>query len=191
MASYGLLGSTGYEPQSATPGRFKEYPMALLARRDRQSETQSQMRRQRPQSLRDEIDRVFDEFFPSPWSMMRSPSMGIREFTPTVDLSEANDAITVTAELPGMNEDDIHVDLDEEMLTISGERRDEKEDEGEGGGRRYREISYGSFRRDIVLPYRIDADKVKASFKNGMLKITLPKSPEEAARRRSIQIGRG
>jgi HSP20 family protein len=94
-------------------------------------------------------------------------------FNPHVDVTENDQEIKVVAELPGLTEKDVEVSLANDMLTISGEKKAEKEDKGENYYRLER--SYGSFQRTIPLPTEVEADKVDATFKNGVLQITLPK----------------
>ena len=122
---------------------------------------------------------MFDEFFhgvfPSPYRRMETR---MAEFAPSIDVSETGKAIKVTAELPGLEEKDISVTLDEDYLILSGERKEEKKEEKEEYY--HREMSYGSFERAIPLSAKVDADKAEASFKNGVLKISLPKIPGAA-----------
>lgn len=127
------------------------------------------------QTLQQDMDRLFDEFFSGfglrPFGVFRE-QMGA--FTPQVDVVEGDKEIKVSAELPGLDEKDIQVTLSHNLLTISGEKKEEKEDKGKNYYRMER--SYGSFRRSIPLPREIDADKVEAAFKKGVLTITLPKT---------------
>ena len=139
-------------------------------------------------TLRDEINRLFDDFmgFGSPWGGASMLSTPMREFIPNVDVTDMDGEVKVTAELPGMAQDDVNVELEEDMLTISGEKKQEEEEEE--GGRTWRESSYGSFVRQIPLPAHIDAKSAKASFKNGRLRVTLPKAQEEESRRQKIAV---
>jgi len=102
------------------------------------------------------------------------------------EVSETDDEIRVKAELPGMDEKDIAVELEENMLVIRGERKAEKETKN----RNYHvsEMSYGGYHRSIPLPARIDRDKAKAKFKRGVLTLTLPKTEKARAERRRIPI---
>ena len=103
-----------------------------------------------------------------------------------VDVSETDGQIKVSAELPGMSEKDIKVELDEDTVTISGEKKEDEEKET--GGRYWRESSYGSFRRDVPLPSGVDTDNAKASFKNGKLHVTIPKSEDAKEKRKSVEV---
>jgi HSP20 family protein len=137
-------------------------------------------------ALHDEMDRLFDRFLSDPFGL--SPLKGWREmagrFSPRIDVSETEEAIHVAAELPGMDRDDVEVSVTKDMLTISGEKRTEKETKEKY--MRTVERSYGSFQRTIPLPEDIETDKVQATFRKGVLEIELPKSPE--ARRRTKRI---
>jgi HSP20 family protein len=121
--------------------------------------------------LRQEMDRLFDRFFERGWDEF--PALG--EWAPSLDVSETKDALVVKAEMPGMELKDVEVVLDQDVLTIKGEKRQEKEEKDE---RHHRvERSYGAFTRRVRLPVSVDAAKVKASFKNGLLVVTMPKAP--------------
>ena len=131
-------------------------------------------------SLQRRMNEIFDDFWrgfqlPSiDW-----PSLGDTRLTPKVNVEADAKAIRIQAELPGMDEKDIQVSLNDDVLTISGERRSEKEEKDKNYLRR--EFSYGSFHRAIPVPPNVQADKIKATFKNGVLKVELP-IPEEVAR---------
>ena len=105
---------------------------------------------------------------------------------PQIDVSETAKEIRVTAELPGMEEKDLEVSLVEGALTIRGEKSEEHEEDK--GDVHRSERQYGMFERTIRLPSEVDADKVKASFKKGVLKITLPKTKEAQSNRRVIPV---
>jgi HSP20 family protein len=138
-------------------------------------------------SLQRNIDQLFDDVFSGfnlrPFGDF-DESFGA--FTPTVDVSENDNEIRVAAELPGLADDDIDVSLEHNVLTISGEKKHESEDKGENYHRIER--SYGTFRRSIALPEGIDADKVDATFKNGVLTVTLPKTPEARKEVKKIAV---
>ena len=123
-------------------------------------------------NFRKEMDRLFDRFFEPEWPEMTK----LGEWEPTVDLSETKDAVVVKAELPGVEQKDISVSLQDGMLTIKGEKEAEKEEKD----KRYHRVerSYGAFYRSIRLPASVDASKVAASFKDGVLTVTLPKAAE-------------
>jgi HSP20 family protein len=135
-----------------------------------------------------EMNRMFDDFlsdFPlaSRWSERQPAPLS---FSPRVDVSETDKEVNVTAELPGMDEKDLTVEMDDAAITVRGEKKAEKEDKGKNWYRR--EQSYGSFHRVIPLPTTVDGSKAKAKFKKGVLSITVPKRQDEQARRKAITI---
>ena len=105
---------------------------------------------------------------------------------PAVNVEETADELLLTAELPGTPEEDIHVDIENNILTIRGEKREAREEADEG--RRYHvwERRYGSFHRAFTLPRSVEADAIRADFDDGVLTVRLPKSPE--AKSRAIEI---
>ena len=128
---------------------------------------------------------LFDEVFAGsadPFSF--GLTQPLADAAPKFEVSETDREVEVKAELPGMSEQDVEVLLDETSLTISGEKKQEQEDKR----RDYylSEVRYGSFRRVLPLPPGVDRDKVKASFKNGVLRLTLPKEPGTARKRIDI-----
>jgi HSP20 family protein len=123
-------------------------------------------------SLRDEMDKMWNRFF-GEWPSTE----GFRgEWAPSLDVSETEESIVVRAEVAGLDPKDIDISLTNDALTIKGKREQEKEEKEENYHRIER--SYGSFSRSIRLPKEVKGDKIKASCKNGVLKITLPKSKE-------------
>jgi HSP20 family protein len=148
---------------------------------------------QRPQedsllTIRDEMNRMFDEFFERPFGLspFSERSTLDRGFVPSMDVSETDKEINVKVELPGLEADDVDVTIGQNSLTISGEKRVEKEEEGE---RYYRaERSYGSFQRVIPLPEGVERENVDASFRNGVLSVKIPKSKEVQKSSKQIPI---
>jgi HSP20 family protein len=137
--------------------------------------------------FRRDMDQLFNGFL-SEWPGGRTSLMNRQfgSFVPEIDIKETDKEVRVTAELPGMEEKDIDVSLTEGVLTIKGEKREEHEEEK---GDTFRsERRYGMFERSIALPNGIDANGAKASFKKGVLKITLPKTAEAQSNRRRIAI---
>ena len=130
--------------------------------------------------LRDEIDRLFE----SPLHQLTRASQRLSDWTPALDVYEERDYFTVKMELPGMKKEDIEVSFHEGSLSISGERKTEtKHEETEV----YRsERFFGRFQRTVSLPSTVDPAKVKASYKDGILSITLPKT--EAAKPKHIDV---
>ena len=113
-------------------------------------------------------------------------SGGAALFAPRIDIHDRDNAIEVTAELPGVTEDDIDLRIEGDLLTLRGEKRNERKDEQA----HVVERSYGSFQRTVQLPFMPDRDKVRADFTDGVLTITLPKSDQEERSHR-IQIRKG
>jgi len=142
--------------------------------------------------LQDEMNRLFDDFLPAPFrgreDLLRFPDGGW-EFMPGVDVRETRKDVRVTAELPGVDEKDLDVRLDGNTLTIRGEKRDEKT-ETEGAWT-HSECCYGSFVRSIPLRAEVDPDRVKATFKRGVLKVTLQKAKPDAAETGRIEVKAG
>ena len=143
-------------------------------------------------ALRAEMDSLFDSFvggLPA-FSGMFGTS-GARSFalTPHVDVRETDKEIVVEAELPGIDEKDISLALQDGVLTIRGEKKHEHGEEKENY--RVMERRYGSFQRSLGLPDTVDQDKVEASFDNGVLKIKVPKRPEAIGKQRTIPIRKG
>jgi len=135
-------------------------------------------------SLHREMNRLFDDFFPD---FDVRPSMmgnGFNVGWPHMDLSETDKEVTVTAELPGMEEKDVELLLEDGMLTLKGEKRAETDDKDRQVSKRY----YGRFERHIPLGAEVQADKAEARFKNGVLTVTLPKNPDAQPKARRISI---
>lgn len=134
-----------------------------------------------------QINRVREElnrFFEDPLSVMRPGKSFFQGWEPSVDVYENEDQITVRAELPGMKREEISVSLDEDTLNISGERKREQESKE---GETYRSERYfGRFQRSVTLSHPVDAEKIQANYKDGVLTIRLPKA--EAGKRRHIEV---
>jgi HSP20 family protein len=130
-------------------------------------------------TLRDRMDRIVsrlsgepeENLFPSKWA-------------PTADVVETKDAIIIKVELPGLNEKDVAVEIENNVLSMHGERQLEKETEEKG----YRRIerSYGTFNRSFTLPLNVDTTKIAATFNNGLLEVSIPK--KETAKPRTINV---
>jgi len=134
------------------------------------------------------FDRLFEDFFGDrDWWPLAPVAEGT--FAPRVDVREKDKEVVVTAELPGLEEEDVEVELSDEGLTIRGEKKQEQEERGEGYYRAER--TYGAFQRFIDLPCEVDGEKAEAEFRNGILTVILPKRPEEQGNRKKIQIKRG
>lgn len=134
-------------------------------------------------TLHREMNRLFDDVFRGFGSPALAPSMEGRFAWPKVELSETDKALTVSADLPGMTEKDVQVEIANGVLTIRGEKKAEHK----GEGRYFSERYYGAFERQIPLD-DVQEDKVEATFKNGVLTVSLPKSdkPREGVKRIAI-----
>jgi HSP20 family protein len=132
-------------------------------------------------SLQKDINRLFEDFWP-----MRREDIEEGTLSPAIDVSEDKDNVYVVADLPGVEEKDIKLNFQNGILSISGEKSEEKESKDKNFHRVER--SYGSFSRSIALPTHIDAEKATAAFKNGVLEVTLPKKEEAKPQEISIRV---
>ena len=139
-------------------------------------------------TMRDEMDRVFERA-ESGWP--RWPALFKRDamVVPELDVRETTNAITVEAELPGVDEKDVSVTLANGLLTIRGEKKHEKEEKGDNY--HLAERSFGSFERSLRLPDTVDDSKVEAKFEKGVLKVTAAKKAEAVKVERKIEIKKG
>ena len=125
-------------------------------------------------SLQHQMNSLFDDFFSGFDVAPRSLATGgLGAFSPSIDVKESDKDFIIRAELPGVDDKDVEVAVTNNAVTIKGEKKEEKEDKGENYY--YMERSYGSFNRVIPLEMETDANKAEASFKNGILNITIPK----------------
>ncbi len=137
--------------------------------------------------IQQEINRVFDNFFKGfDLAPLDTFSDRFGKFYPSVDVKESDKEIIVTAELPGLEEKDFEVLMSDDTLTIKGEKKEEKEDKGKDYHRMER--SFGCFSRGVPLPEGIDTSKVDAQFKNGVLKITLPRTEDAKSKIKKIAV---
>ena len=123
------------------------------------------------ETLRHEMDRLFDRFFELRWDEFEA----VGEWAPKLDFSETKDAYLVKAEVPGVEQKDISVQIQNQVLTLKGEKHKEKEEKDEKYHRVER--SWGAFTRTLALPMGVETEKVSATFKDGLLTIKLPKAP--------------
>ena len=146
-------------------------------------------------ALRREIDRLFENFnggfFSSSAQRGTSNLDPFRGFdlalaSPAMDIAEKKGSYEISAELPGMDENNIELNLSDGMLTIAGEKTKERKEEEEGYY--VQERHYGSFRRSVRVPDDVDVDKIGARFRKGVLKITLPRKPGAAKPRKKIEV---
>lgn len=139
-------------------------------------------------SLHREMNRLFDDAYrgTAPAVRGRLAGQGGEMIKARINVSETDKELRVSAELPGVKQEDINVSLDDEVLTIRGEKKVEETSDKENY--HFMERSYGSFQRSLRLPFAVQADQVHADFKDGVLTVTLPKSPQQD-RSRKIEIG--
>lgn len=138
--------------------------------------------------FQEEFDHFFDDFFGRPFSILPFQH-GAHEFYPKPDVFETDHVLKVTVEIPGMDEKDFEVSINNGILSISGEKSSEHEEKN--GQYHCMERSYGSFRRDVLLPSEVDENKVEATFSKGILEVTLPKLTEETRKSRKIVVKKG
>jgi HSP20 family protein len=145
------------------------------------------------QRLADGMTSVFDDLTFGSVSLAprsgQATAANVAAFAPDIDVFQRGNELVVRADLPGVNADDVVVEVSDDAITISGERRQEHEEE-RGGVYRF-ERSYGSFLRTIPLPEGAIADQAKANFKDGVLEITMPAPPEQVSRGRRLEISKG
>ncbi|HYG73417.1 MAG TPA: Hsp20/alpha crystallin family protein [Planctomycetota bacterium] len=136
-------------------------------------------------ALQKEMNRLLEDFNQSfGMTAFDGEQKGI--WSPVVNVSEDDKNVTVSAELPGLDEKDVEVSVSDNILTIRGEKKEEKEDKGKNYYRMERH--YGSFQRDVVLPSEVEMDKADATFKRGVLTISLPKSKEAQKEVKKIEV---
>lgn len=130
----------------------------------------------------------FDEFQKS-MSRFASEVFGeteLKDFTPRVEVEENDKAVLLRAELPGMTEKDVEVEIENDYLTVKGEKKAEREERN--GGRYYSERSFGSFERTIRLPASVDREKIDAKIENGVLRVSIPKTAESKSHVKKIAV---
>ncbi|HLH11284.1 MAG TPA: Hsp20/alpha crystallin family protein [Methylovirgula sp.] len=140
-------------------------------------------------SLQHEIDRLFDDFGRNFFDFGRSfpglPSLRSADFVPRMNVSETDKMIEISAELPGLEEKDVDINFADDMLTIRGERKEEKEEKDKD----YKifERSYGAFARSVALPPGTDPNKIKANIDKGVLKVTVEKPTPKVAKKIDVK----
>ena len=169
--------------------------------RDQQRLTRTEARYEDPFRALDrfasEMDRIFDSLgfgrslFPRRVSGWMSPASSpeVSTWMPEIEMYQRNHELVVRADLPGLKKDEVKVDITDQAITIHGERRQEQQNEQ--GGVYRTERSYGSFYRQIPLPDGAMTDQAKATFKNGVLEITVPSPPDQVTRGRRLDITEG
>ncbi len=141
-----------------------------------------------------EMDRLMDSFFERGFGSLWRESGGAQEddwqgrtlWSPQIDVQQRNDSVIVRADLPGIDRENVQVEVEGDALIISGQRREEREEGGDEQGYHLLERSYGSFYRSVPLPQGVDPDRIEAAMRDGVLTVTLPLA--ENARPRRIEI---
>jgi HSP20 family protein len=137
-------------------------------------------------TIQNEMNRLFNSFFDTP---TLANGAALRRWVPATDLVETETDFVLRADLPGLSESDVNIELDDKVLTISGERKSEHEERQTGY---YRvERSFGSFRRTLTLPEGVDAESIRATFDKGVLEVTVPKPAQRAPHKVQISVGAG
>jgi HSP20 family protein len=136
-------------------------------------------------SLQSEMNRLFNTFFDTPTTGGNGD--GARRWIPSMDVVETESHYVLRADLPGLGEEDVSIELDDNVLTVSGERKAEHEEKKEGYHRVER--SFGTFRRSLTLPDGVDAEAIAATFDKGVLEVKIPKPEERKPRRVAIKVG--
>ncbi len=137
-------------------------------------------------TIQNEMNRLFNTFFDQPSATGRN-APGARRWIPPMDLVETGDHYVLRADLPGLSDEDVNVQLEDNVLTISGERTAEHEDQQEGYYRLER--AFGAFSRSLTLPEGVDPDSVQAHFDRGVLEIRIPKPEQKKPKTVQITLG--
>jgi HSP20 family protein len=134
-------------------------------------------------SLQSDMNRFFDAMFQAP-AGGGGQAAQLRRWTPAMDLAETEDAFVLRADLPGVSQEDVSIELEDTVLTVSGERKSDHENKGEGY---YRvERAFGAFSRSLTLPKGVDAEAIAAQFTDGVLEVRIPKPEQRKPRRIAI-----
>jgi HSP20 family protein len=139
-----------------------------------------------PAPFSTDFSRLFNSFFDTPTT---AASSAARRWIPAVDLTETEGEYVLKADLPGLTDKDVHIEVENNVLTVSGERKSEHEEKGNGFHRVER--TYGAFSRRLALPEGVDPEAVKASFENGALEVHVPKPEARRPHKVAITAGEG
>jgi HSP20 family protein len=138
-------------------------------------------------TIQNEMNRLFNTFFESSAPAGHGSAQTMRRWIPAMDLVETEDAFVLRADLPGLSESDVNIELEDNVLTISGERKAEHEERKEGY---YRvERASGTFSRSLTLPEGVDPEAVSANFERGVLEVRVPKPEARKPRKVAISVG--
>ena len=160
--------------------------MAMLSRKNETSDQTPAMKRDYSglSRLHNELDRMFDNFF-SPAFFDREPFRFRGDFLPSLDVTSDDKAYAMKVELPGVAPEAVKLEVNDGVLTISGEKKEETKDEQT---KEVRECSYGSFTRSMTLPEDADAEHITATSKNGILTVSIPRKAPDQSRVRKIEV---
>ena len=160
--------------------------MAMLSRKNETSAQTPAMKRDYSglSRLHNELDRMFDNFF-SPAFFDREPFRFRGDFLPSLDVTSDDKAYAMKVELPGVAPEAVKLEVNDGVLTISGEKKEETKDEQT---KEVRECSYGSFTRSMTLPEDADAEHITATSKNGILTVSIPRKAPDQFRVRKIEV---
>ena len=160
--------------------------MAMLSRKNETSAQTPAMKRDYSglSRLHNELDRMFDNFF-SPAFFDREPFRFRGDFLPSLDVTSDDKAYAMKVELPGVAPEAVKLEVNDGVLTISGEKKEETKDEQT---KEVRECSYGSFTRNMTLPEDADAEHITATSKNGILTVSIPRKAPDQSRVRKIEV---
>jgi len=137
-------------------------------------------------TIQHEMNRLFNAFFDTPAPGNGGSQPTLRRWIPPMDLVETDEAFVLRADLPGVSEQDVKLELEDNVLTVSGERKAEHEERKEGY---YRvERAFGSFSRSLTVPEGVDPDAVRAAFDQGVLEVRIPKPEQRKARKVAINV---
>ena len=130
-----------------------------------------------------------DHFWPALFDPLRSFGSSVAHFfSPNAEASQENGKYTISVELPGVKPDEIDVSVDDNVLTIKGEKKSEREEKDEDRHIYFCERTYGSFQRSFRLPSDVEAGEIEANFADGVLTVSLPKRPEKESKRTKIDV---
>jgi HSP20 family protein len=135
-------------------------------------------------TLQNEMNRLFGTVFDTP---AQGNGGTLRRWMPAMDLIETGEHFVLRADLPGLSEEDVNIEVEDRVLTVSGERKAEQNESGEGYHRVER--AFGAFSRSLTLPEGVDAEAVSASFDRGVLEVRIPKPEQRKPRKVSIGVG--
>jgi HSP20 family protein len=166
----------------------KEFVMSLIPWKNK-STGQQENRLSPLVDFRSEMNRLFDSFLREPFGSLSDTVTSWGRWAPTLDVTENENAVMVRAEIPGVDPKEIDITVTGDRLTISGEKKETLEDKDREVY--HRETRYGSFSRTVQLPAGVDAEKVSADYANGVLTVTLQKTPAARAKKISIKTAQG